>query len=273
MRKFINYRIRALGQHFLKSRGVLEKIVSLVDPQKDDLILEIGAGKGALTIPLAERGGSIIAVEKDPNLASYLRQISLPNLHVVEGDVLTLGFRDLLKKENAGVSHIKVAGNLPYSISSPLLFKIIQEREALERCVLLIQKEVAERICAGPGTKKYAPISILVSIYFLAGIHFIVAPGAFAPPPRVDSAVLSLTRRPKPLFPVYDDRPFLAFLRKCFGQRRKTLFNNLTAAGYPAARLGEAFVAIGLERKVRPEHVDIGSFVALCNFLAFKPSP
>ena len=141
-----------LGQHFLVSRGVLERIVGLIDPRPDDLIIEIGAGKGALTFPLAARAGRVTAIEKDPAFIPFLEQKAPSNLTIIRADVLTLNLADLGAREGPSAGRAKLVGNLPYSISSALLFKIIAERDVFQKCVFLVQKEVAERICSGPGS-------------------------------------------------------------------------------------------------------------------------
>lgn len=252
-----------LGQHFLASPGVLERIIGLIDPLPDDLIIEIGAGKGALTLPLAARAGRVLAIEKDRAFLPFLEEKAPSNLTIVGQDVLKLNFTDLAARGGAFAGRIKLVGNLPYSISSALLFKIVAERGAFQKCVFLVQKEVAERVCAGPGSKRYAPVSILVQLHFSTTLAFIVRPGSFSPPPRVDSAVIALDRRSAPQFPVSDEWKFMGFLRACFRQRRKTLVNNLSAAGIPTARAEELCAKLGLERKIRAERVTTAQFVDL----------
>jgi len=263
MNKFRDRKRRILGQHFLKSSGVLDKIVRVINPLPDDLIIEIGAGRGELTFPLAEKAARVVAFEKDERLVPILQKKAFSNLTVIAKDVLTVNFKDVINKNPGFFGKAKLIGNLPYSISSPLFFKVIEEREALQKCVFLVQKEVAERVCAQPGSKSYAPLSILVHLYFLANLHFTVHPGSFAPPPRVESALLSLEKRPDPLFPVSAEHMFLRFLQDCFKQRRKTLANNLIASGLPAARVEAACQATGLDRKIRPEQVTVAQFVGL----------
>ena len=263
MNKFRRKKRHVLGQHFLKSPGVLEKIVRVIDPGPDDLIIEIGAGRGALTLPLAEKAGTVVAVEKDRRLIPALEEKAPPNVKIVAGDVLALDFGELVEAYGAGTKNAKLAGNLPYSISSPLLFKVIEEKEAFQKCVFLVQKEVAERISAAPGPKDYAPVSILIQLYFSAHLHFSVHPGSFSPPPKVESALISLDKRPSPLFPVFDEHRFLRFLQDCFRQRRKTLFNNLIASGRPSASVERAWAKFGLDRNTRPEQVTVAKFTGL----------
>ena len=149
-------RRHALGQHFLTNPGVLRKIVAAVDPKPGDLIVEIGAGKGVLTAALAEKAGRVIAVEKDERLIPGLREAMPANVEIVHGDILRVDLREISK--TAGAPALRLVGNVPYSISSPLLFRVLDERALLSDCVFLLQKEVAERVTAGPGTKSYAPL-------------------------------------------------------------------------------------------------------------------
>jgi 16S rRNA (adenine1518-N6/adenine1519-N6)-dimethyltransferase len=264
---------RVLGQHFLKSAGVLKKIVDAVDPRPDTLIVEIGPGRGALTFPLAEKAGKVVAVEKDAAMAAALEAKSVPGLTVLEGDILDCDLAALRARHGGSFSRAVLAGNLPYSISTPLLFKILEEPAPFERCVFLVQKEVAERITAAPGGKDYAPLSILLQLRFATDIRFAVHAGSFSPPPKVESALVSLERRPAPLYGILDERRFTEFLRGAFRQRRKTLANNLLAAGRTAKAIERACRAAGLDPKIRPEQVPIAVFAALFAVFRSEPAP
>jgi len=259
---------KALGQHFLTSRAILNKIVVIISPQKEELIIEIGAGKGALTFALADRCRKVIAIEKDKSLIPFLKEKKRENVEILEEDVLSVDFFSLLEAEKAVAGKIKLVGNLPYSISSPLLFKALDAKDLFSSCVFLLQKEVAERLSAGPGSKKYAPLSILFQIHFDVRLRFIVAPGSFSPPPRVRSALVSLEKRGTPLFPVKDQDRFQAFLRTAFAQRRKTLLNNLKSLGMPFPLLAESFRRLGLDPGTRAEQVPIEKFVRLFDAVA-----
>lgn len=261
-------RRHALGQHFLASHGVLEKIVRVLDPEPTDRILEIGAGRGELTFPLAGKAGRVVAVEKDERLAGILKGRAPANVEVVVADVLSLDLRTLAEdRPGRRAKAVKVVGNLPYAISSPLLFKLIEERAAFDRAVFLVQREVANRACAKPGSRDYAPVSILLDLYFTAAVRFAVHPGSFVPPPKVESAVISLDARPRPRYAVADEQAFVRFLHDAFRRRRKTLFNNMTAAGREGGRVEKVFDELGLERTARPEQTDAGRFVALFDAL------
>lgn len=262
-------RRHALGQHFLRNRAVLDRIVGVVDPRPGDFILEIGAGQGALTFRLAARGAMIAAVEKDSRLVPGLQAEAPPNVRVIGADILRLDFRDLVPEAARGSA--KVAGNLPYAISSPLLFKVLDGEALFSSAVFLIQKEVAERLCARPGSKAFAPLAILLQDVFDPKLEFTVAPGSFAPPPRVDSALVSLRRRETPVLGLARDPGFREFLRRAFGQRRKKLRNNLSAGpdepgrapGPFRAALDAAFEEIGLDPGVRAEDVPAAGLAAL----------
>lgn len=256
-------RAHALGQHFLSHPGLLNKIVRVIDPQPDELILEVGPGRGALTAILAEKAGRVIGVEKDDRLISILEGRNLPRTSIVHGDILRADWTALVRGSGMTAGKAKLAGNIPYAISSPLLARVLEARGLFSRCVFLLQKEFAERLAAGPGSKKYAPLSLLMQRAFTIKQHFNVSRQAFVPPPRVESAVVSLTPREKPDFPV-DDEPLLAaFLRAAFAQRRKTLANNLERAGLPREAVAAALEGCGLGPKARAEEVPAAAFTAL----------
>jgi 16S rRNA (adenine1518-N6/adenine1519-N6)-dimethyltransferase len=256
------YRSRrhALGQHFLTNDGVLRKIAEAVDPKPADVIVEIGAGRGALTARLAEKAGRVIALEKDERLIPELRETMPANVEIVHADALKADFRAILEK--AGVPALRLAGNIPYSISSPLLFRVLDESELISDCVFLLQKEVAERVTAGPGMKSYAPLGILLQNEFEARIAFPVAPGSFSPPPKVQSALLTLRRRPVPLHPGAANEAYRAFLRAAFTERRKMLWKNLARRATPAA-LAAAYESLGIARNARAEELSPDTLFAL----------
>ena len=260
-------RRQALGQHFLTNQGVLRKIVAAIDPGPGDVIVEIGSGKGALTAALAGKAGRVVAIEKDERLIPGLRERMPPNVEVVHGDILRVDLREILAK--AGAPALRLVGNVPYSISSPLLFRVLDDRAILSDCAFLLQKEVAERVTAGPGTKSYAPLGILLQNEFEARIAFTVAPGSFSPPPKVQSAFLTLRRRPSPLHPGAAEEPFRAFLRAAFAERRKMLWKNLSRRATPAA-LEAAYAGLGLSRSVRAE--DLSADVLFTLFRALHSS-
>ncbi|MBN2199444.1 MAG: ribosomal RNA small subunit methyltransferase A [Candidatus Aminicenantes bacterium] len=284
----IKTRRQILGQHFLHNRGILEKIVRAVEPGKDELVIEIGPGRGALTFLLAERAGRVVALERDGRLVPVLRERAPSNLEIVEADALRVSFRDLasgrvhLEGEPASrfslptlaaascgacLPVVKLAGNLPYSISSPLLFKVLEDPGLFTRCVFLLQKEFALRICARHGSKRFAPLSILLQNRFEARILFSVSPASFSPPPKVDSALVRLERRPQPLYASEDEAGFRLYLQSAFHQRRKTLWNNLAAAGAAEASLEAAFHRLDLDVRLRAEALPAEAHFRLCQSL------
>jgi len=260
-------RRHALGQHFLVQPGLLQKIVRVIDPRADELILEVGPGRGALTALLAEKAGRVVGVEKDGRLIPILQSRNFPRTTILQADILTADWARLLRAEATAFPRAKLAGNIPYAISSPLLAKVLEAKSLFVRCVFLLQKEFAERLAAGPGTKRYAPLSILVQRGFEVKRHFAVSPGAFVPPPQVESEVVSLIPRAVPSDPVDDEALWTAFLRASFHQRRKTLSNNLESFGLPRDALQAAFAARGLPAKVRAEELTSGEFAALFKIL------
>jgi 16S rRNA (adenine1518-N6/adenine1519-N6)-dimethyltransferase len=255
-------RRKALGQHFLTDRTILRRIVAVIAPDVEDLIIEIGAGRGSLTFYLAKTGAEIVALEKDKTLIPTLQKQEFPNLTVLEKDALRVKFSELLRGRTG-----KIVGNLPYSISTPLLFKVLEEKEYVSLCVFLLQKEVAQRLCALPGTKKYAPLSILFQNDFEARLHSRVKSSSFSPPPRVESALISLQKHPKPFSPIPHQDGFVSFLKGAFRSRRKKLTNNLKALGISPSKIKEAFLACGIEENSRAEQVSLARFVALYSCL------
>lgn len=247
---------RRLGQHFLASRSILDRIARAVAPYRVPLIIEIGPGKGALTEFLLPRADRVVAVEVDPVLIPYLRHRfrDAANLTVVEGDILAT---DLGQWGTA-----VVAGNLPYYITSPILERVFGLGEAWQGSAFLVQKEVAERITAQPGSRDYGYLSVQSQVFSRPEYLFTVARGAFKPPPKVDSAVLRLTRRdPRADFGIIDVRAFLEFASACFRQKRKTLRNNL------AGRFDRERVDALPQRSQRAEQLSIPELVEIYTVL------
>ncbi len=249
---------KALGQHFLTNPYTLNKIMDCIAPQQNDLIVEIGAGKGSLTRLLAEKAGRVIALEKDASLVPYLEKNKPPNLEIRQGDVLKTDFNRLAKQ-----GKIKLVGNLPYSISSQILFKLLEEHDLIQESHFMLQKEVAQRVCASPGSKKYAPISILLQNCFDTKIQFFLSPGSFVPPPKVKSALVTLKKRDKSLHPFFKTQPFRNFIKKAFSQRRKKLKNNLKTMGFTPEQIKQSFQECGLNPHIRAEKISIDDFAAL----------
>lgn len=253
---------KALGQHFLTNPGILRKITSVIAPEKDDIVIEIGPGKGSLTRYIAKTAGCVFAIEKDPALIPSLRSLSFSNLVIIEADILSVDLPRLVQDPP-----VKIAGNLPYSISSPIIKKILSNYTLFKKCVFLLQKEVAERICAHLPSKNQAPLSILLENYFTRKIHFIIPPGSFIPPPEVHSALISLTRKEQPDFEIKDNQIFLNFLRACFRHRRKKLTNNLKSAGWDPYLITKILEDNEISENVRPEDLTLADCYTLFNSL------
>ncbi len=205
-----------LGQHFLIRESILERIAAAACPQPEDLVVEIGPGRGALTRKLLKRAARVVAIELDPYLVEHLRRrfSTEPRLQILHADVLETAFDPW--------GEAVIAGNLPYYITSPILEKTI--RGPFRRAVFLVQKEVAQRLTAAPGSRDYGFLTVSTSAFAHARILFEVRPGAFYPPPKVDSSVVRLMPRTPPL----EQAPgFLAFVGHCFHHKRKTIRNNL----------------------------------------------
>ncbi|HLH17333.1 MAG TPA: 16S rRNA (adenine(1518)-N(6)/adenine(1519)-N(6))-dimethyltransferase RsmA [Bryobacteraceae bacterium] len=211
-----------LGQHFLIKGSILERIAAAACPQREPLVIEIGPGRGALTAKLLDRADRVVAIELDPYLATLLRERSAAE--VVEADVLAT--------ELGQWGPAVIAGNLPYYITSPIVERVL--RAGFRRAVLLVQKEVADRLAAQPGSRDYGFLTVETALFAHARKLFEVKPSAFHPPPKVDSAVVRLDPRP---CPVDDPEDFLRFAGLCFRHKRKTIRNNL-AEVYGKERIG-----------------------------------
>ena len=250
------YARKRFGQHFLHDRAVIRRIVDAIEPKPDDLIVEIGPGRGALTFPLLASGCELHVVEIDRDLAARLRARAPhgSNLVVHQADVLKLDLTGLAPPSRP----LRVTGNLPYNISTPLVFRLLAVLPRIRDMHLMLQREVVDRMVSPPGARAYGRLSVMVQIDCEVERVLQVGSGAFAPPPRVESAVVRLRPRPRAaLDPAGRDR-FETIVRSCFSRRRKTLRNALR--GVCDER---AITASGLDPQVRPEMLTIDEFVGL----------
>jgi 16S rRNA (adenine1518-N6/adenine1519-N6)-dimethyltransferase len=249
------YARKRFGQHFLHDRSVLERIVREVDPQPGDALLEIGPGRGALTEMLVGRSKSLDAVEIDRDLAALLRQRfgSAAGFQLHDSDALKFDLAELSRQRGA---RLRVIGNLPYNISTPLLFHVAAAHEHIVDLHVMLQKEVIDRIVAAPGSGEYGRLTVMLAPWFEARHLFDVGPGAFTPPPRVWSAVARLSVRREPAFAL--PRAFARTVSAAFSHRRKTLRNALRSL-----LDAEAIVAAGIDPGVRPETLSPAQFAAL----------
>ena len=251
---------KALGQHFLHDPGVLAKIVAAIAPRADDLMVEIGPGLGALTRPLLDRVKHLHVVEFDRDLVPRLRAEFPPErLTVHECDALKFDFGRLLPSPASGdEGKLRVVGNLPYNISSPLLFHLAEFAGQIRDMHFMLQKEVVDRMAAQPDTADYGRLSVMLQARFRVQKLFIVPPGAFNPPPKVDSAVVRLAPLPAEAVPYADARAFAEVVGRAFGQRRKTLRNTLRGLIEP-----EAMQALGIDPGRRGETLSVAEFAGL----------
>jgi len=268
-------RRRALGQHFLRDGSVAASIVELVRPGPADLVIEIGPGRGALTGLLAGRARRLVAIELDPLLATALRAHYEDDAHVevVVADAVRVDYRALVGEWREPGGRVLVVGNLPYSSGTAILATVLDAASALAAQVtvelaLMLQREVAERVAAPPGSRDYGALSVLSQLAADVRLAFTVPPGAFAPPPQVESAVLYLRARAVPPVPVPDARRMRAVVRSAFAQRRKTLANALTGGlGRPAEEVRGALAAAGIDPQRRAETLSLAEFARVATAL------
>ncbi|MFA7710475.1 MAG: 16S rRNA (adenine(1518)-N(6)/adenine(1519)-N(6))-dimethyltransferase RsmA [Candidatus Neomarinimicrobiota bacterium] len=252
---------KRLGQNFLIDPNILRKIVKIIDPKEADIIVEVGPGTGSLTRYLLDSGAEVHAIELDSQLVDYLHNefAQYANFHLYHDDAVRFDFSDLLNASQK----IKLAGNIPYNITSPLLFRFFEIVEHLDRIVLLVQKEIAQRICAKPGTKEYGILSVMTNFYCRPQIEFQVSPRVFRPVPKVTSGLIKLT----PVDNDYDPkfrRQFNELVRKAFSQRRKILRNSLNLP----LSAENADCPVSLSR--RAETLTIAEFVALTRWYSAR---
>jgi 16S rRNA (adenine1518-N6/adenine1519-N6)-dimethyltransferase len=250
---------KRFGQHFLHDQGILRRIVEAIAPKPDDRIVEIGPGEGALTLPLLRAAGHMTAIELDRDLIESLaaRARDIGDLNIISADVLTV---DLAKL--AGDSQLRVAGNLPYNISTPILFHCLDYAGSIRDMHFMLQKEVVDRMAAPPGSKTYGRLSVMLQLRCTVEPLFKVPPGAFRPPPKVDSAIVRLTPLPAHLLPDVDGKLIERLVRAAFGQRRKTLGNALRDVA-TATQIDAA----GIDPRARAEQLAPSAFVALARHI------
>ncbi len=271
IRKY-NFAVRKkFGQNFLVDSGVLEKIVEASGVTKDDCVLEIGPGIGTMTQRLAECAGRVVAVEIDKKLIPILDETlaGYDNVTVINKDILKVDINALAGEYNGG-KPMKVVANLPYYITTPIIMRILEDDLPIENITVMIQKEVADRMQVGPGTKDYGALSLSVQYYADPEIITYVPPNCFIPRPAVDSAVIRLTKREEP--PVKENDPHLMFriIRASFNERRKTLQNSVSNDSnldFTKEEIVNALNIMGLDPAVRGEALDLAQFAELSDIL------
>lgn len=259
------FKLRAdkkLGQNFLIDEQVVRQIVAAAELSEADTVLEVGPGIGTLTQGLAESKAQVVAVELDTRLLPVLATTleGYDNVRVVHGDILKV---DIM--EEVGVPNFKVCANLPYYITTPIIFALLEKRLPMERLVAMVQKEVAERMAAQPGGKDYGALSVAIQYYTEPEIAFIVPPTSFIPAPAVDSAVIVCKRREKPPVEVCDEALFFRVVKAAFSLRRKMLSNSLKNMGIKSEQVAKWLELAGVDGKRRAETLSLEDFAKLTN--------
>lgn len=252
---------KRFGQHFLHDRNVIDRILLAIAPQPGDRLIEIGPGLGAITLPLLERCGSLTAIELDRDVIPTLEAAAAGkgNLQIIQGDALRIDFRNLA---TAG-TRVRLVGNLPYNISTPLLFHFLEQADVVKDMHFMLQKEVVQRMAAGPGGRDYGRLTVMLAVRCQVEPLFTIGAGAFRPPPKVESAFVRLTPHVAPPFPIDDPAHFSRLVMRAFSHRRKTLRNALQGVADETA-IRQA----GIDPGTRPETVSPAAYAHLSNMLA-----
>ena len=251
---------KRFGQHFLTDAATIEQIVAAIQPRDTDTIVEVGPGRGAISDPLAKLAGEFHAIELDRDLAAVIRKrfANQSNVTIHEDDVLKFDFASL-------GNELRIVGNLPYNISTPLLFRLVEFRHVIRDMYFMLQKEVVDRMAAGPGSKTYGRLSIMLGCHMEIMPLFDVPASAFDPPPKVTSSVVSLRPLPPDRFEISDQRIYSQIVAEAFSQRRKTLRNALKASATE-----DDLIAAGMDPTLRPEQASIDDYVALANLISSR---
>jgi 16S rRNA (adenine1518-N6/adenine1519-N6)-dimethyltransferase len=265
---------RSLGQNFLIDENILQKIIKGAAIFPEDSVLEIGPGVGTLTTALAIKAERVVAVEIDRSLLPILQETleGFSNVEVIHGDILKLNLDDLIE-DRFGRQPFKVVANLPYYITTPIIMRFLEEEHPYASITVMVQKEVAERLAAQPGSKEYGALSVAVQFYTRPQILCKVPASVFLPPPRVDSMVVTLEKRSKPAVDVASRSCFFQVVKAVFAQRRKTLLNTLTAAGMTSmdkTALSQMLIALNIDPKRRGETLTLKELADISNQI--KPS-
>lgn len=266
--KHFNFKFsKNLGQNFLVSEEVLTNIMEGAGLNEDTCAMEIGPGIGTLTAEMAKRCRRVLSIELDDNLIPVLNETlgNYENIKVIHGDALKLDFNELIRNED--LKNIKLVANLPYYVTTPIITKIFEEKTIIESIVVMIQKEVGDRIVAKPGTKEYGSLSLLCQYYSQPVKICDVPPSSFMPEPKVDSIVIRMDIRRSPAVEVTDEKLFFNIVKKSFNMRRKTLWNSLKPLGLEGEKLKEAFESAGIDPQRRGETLSIEEFGKLANVI------
>ncbi|WP_312712169.1 16S rRNA (adenine(1518)-N(6)/adenine(1519)-N(6))-dimethyltransferase RsmA [Proteiniclasticum ruminis] len=255
---------KSLGQNFLVDQNIVRDIVKGAEVSKEDYVIEIGPGVGTLTRELLKEAASVTAIELDDKLLPILKEElkEYENFHLIHGDATKVQLDAVYPGKE-----IKLVANLPYYVTTPIITKILNDKVAFSSLTIMIQKEVAERMDAVPGTKDYGSLSVLVQYYCDTKIVRSVPPESFMPRPKVDSTVIRLTKLEEPRAHVEDEALFFKIVRMVFTMRRKTLSNNLKSLGYTREFIEEVLEAAGIDLKARGETLSVEKFAELSNVI------
>lgn len=260
---------KGFGQHFIFSQKLILEIIKYLDLKKEDIVLEIGAGLGILTQQISFLSNNIIAVEIDKNLTKILNEEfkDYSNVEIVEQNILDFDFANLFEKHQ---KKIKVIGNLPYYLANFIIRKLLENRKYISEIIIMVQKEVGERIISCPKNKKYGILSISVQYFAKAEILTKISPENFSPKPKVDSVLIKIIPYEKPLFEIKNEDFFFQIIKTAFNKRRKILLNSLENSSFmkiDKKKLKEIILQLELNSLIRPEEITIPKFVELSNIL------
>lgn len=265
---------KKFGQNFLINTGVLEDIIDAAEVTDEDMVLEIGPGIGTMTQYLCENARQVIAVEIDTNLIPILKDTlsAYDNVRIINDDILKVDINELAREYNNG-RPIKVVANLPYYITTPIIMRLFESHVPIESITVMVQKEVADRMQAGPGTKDYGALSLAVQYYSKPQIVVNVPPSCFMPQPKVGSTVISLRRHQQPVVQVEDEKLMFKVIRASFNQRRKTLANGLNNYGginLTKEQIQQSIEELGVPVNIRGEALSLEQFACLSNIIGKK---
>lgn len=270
--KKYNFRFsKSLGQNFLTDKNIIDKICEGAEITKDDGVIEIGPGIGNLTQELCERAGKVVAIELDRKLIPILGDTlsTYDNVEVIHGDVLKIDLQELIETKFEG-RNVKVVANLPYYITTPIIMKLLEDRYKVDKIVVMIQKEVAERMKSDPGSKIYGALSVAVQYYSKPKIVTEVSRNVFVPKPNVDSAVIMLDIYDEPRVKVKDEKLFFSVVKAAFGKRRKTLSNALSSSALDISKdeINEILEKSDIDPKIRGERLSIEEFAKIAETIS-----
>ena len=265
---------KKFGQNFLINTGVLEDIIDAAEVTDEDMVLEIGPGIGTMTQYLCENARQVIAVEIDTNLIPILKDTlsAYDNVRIINDDILKVDINELAREYNNG-RPIKVVANLPYYITTPIIMGLFESHVPIDSITVMVQKEVADRMQAGPGTKDYGALSLAVQYYSKPQIVVNVPPSCFMPQPKVGSTVISLRRHQQPVVQVEDEKLMFKVIRASFNQRRKTLANGLNNYGginLTKEQIQQSIEELGVPVNIRGEALSLEQFACLSNIIGKK---